>query len=81
MPAGAFDHAVRLHSGLKSDEFPTVLQRGEQVIPRHGGPGRGGSGGNVTVNVNVPQGTDRLSATRIATEAGMATQRALRRNT
>jgi hypothetical protein len=80
MPAGMFDHAVRLHSGLKGDEFPAVLQRGEQVIPRGGGSGRG-SGGNVTVNVNVPQGTDRLSATRIATEAGMATQRALRRNT
>lgn len=34
LPASVFDHAPRLHSGLKADEFPAILQAGEQVIPR-----------------------------------------------
>lgn len=32
MPAGAFAGAPRLHSGLKSDEFSAILQRGERVL-------------------------------------------------
>ena len=34
-----FAGAPRLHNGLASDEFPTILQRGETVIPRGGGVG------------------------------------------
>jgi phage-related minor tail protein len=30
-----FDNAPRFHSGLSYDEFPAILQRGEQVIPRN----------------------------------------------
>jgi len=29
-----FTGVTRLHNGLKADEFPAILQRGEQVIPR-----------------------------------------------
>ena len=32
-----FTNAPRFHRGLAADEFPAILQRGEQVIPR-GGP-------------------------------------------
>ncbi len=42
-----FDYAPRLHSGLASDEFPAILQRGEKVTPK-------GSGNGVTpITVNV----------------------------
>jgi hypothetical protein len=34
-----FAGAPRLHSGLAADEFPSILQRGEQVIPKGGGGG------------------------------------------
>lgn len=36
-----FVSAPRLHSGLAADEYPAILQRGEQVTPR-GGRRRGG---------------------------------------
>jgi tape measure domain-containing protein len=36
---GIFNYAPRLHSGLMPDEFPAILQQGEQVIPRGGGSG------------------------------------------
>lgn len=36
MPSLAFAGAPRLHSGLASDEFPAILQRGEMVIPKGG---------------------------------------------
>jgi hypothetical protein len=29
-----FQFAPRLHSGLRADEFPAILQRGEEVIPK-----------------------------------------------
>jgi len=34
VPAGTFIGAPRLHSGLASDEFPAILQRGETVLAR-----------------------------------------------
>lgn len=34
-PAGLFVNAPKLHSGLKADEFPAILQRGETVLPRN----------------------------------------------
>jgi hypothetical protein len=39
-----FNFAPRLHQGLRSGEYPAILQAGEQVIPR-------GQNDNVTVNV------------------------------
>jgi hypothetical protein len=39
VPAMTFAGAPRLHGGLAADEFPSILQRGEQVIPKGGGGG------------------------------------------
>ncbi len=36
LPASMFANAVRLHKGLRGNEYPAVLERGEQVIPRGG---------------------------------------------
>jgi hypothetical protein len=36
IPASYFANAPRLHQGLAADEFPAVLQKGEQVIPKGG---------------------------------------------
>jgi hypothetical protein len=41
--------APRLHSGLKPDEFPAVLQRGEEVIPRD----EAGGGGDVHITITT----------------------------
>jgi tape measure domain-containing protein len=30
-----FTHAPRFHNGLKHDEFPAILQKGEEVIPKN----------------------------------------------
>ncbi len=34
MPAYAFAGAPRLHNGLSADEYPAILQKGEEVIPK-----------------------------------------------
>ena len=49
-PAGLFVNAPKLHSGLKADEFPAILQRGETVLPRNFS--QGVSGSNIKI-VNV----------------------------
>jgi len=50
VPLNAFANARRMQlggiAGLKSDEFPTILHRGETVTPA-------GESGTVTVNFNV----------------------------
>jgi hypothetical protein len=38
--AGLFAGAPRLHGGLRAGEFPAILERGEQVVPRGGSPTR-----------------------------------------
>ena len=54
VPAMAFANAPRMHSGgwagLRSDEVPAILQRGERVLSRREAAGYGGS---VTVNINA----------------------------
>ncbi len=52
--ASMFDHAPRLHNGLRSGEFPAILERGEEVTPRHQ-VGRGGSG--VVNNIYISGGS------------------------
>jgi hypothetical protein len=37
VPAAVFAGAPRLHHGLASDEYPAILQSGEEVVPRGGG--------------------------------------------
>jgi hypothetical protein len=34
VPSGLFNNAPRLHNGLGANEFPAILERGEQVIPK-----------------------------------------------
>lgn len=41
VPPSIFANAPRLHSGLAADEFPAILQKGEEVVPRGGGRGGG----------------------------------------
>ena len=60
VPAMAFAAAPRMHSGgwagLRPDEVPTILQRGERVLNRREAAdyGRGGSiGAGVTVNIDA----------------------------
>ena len=51
MPTSLFENAPRFHNGLKlqSDEFPTILQQGEEVISKRDRQ----SGKAPTVNINV----------------------------
>ena len=60
VPAMAFAGAPRMHSGgwagLRPDEVPTILQRGERVLNRREAARFGGSanaGGGVTVNIDA----------------------------
>jgi len=51
VPATTFIGAPRLHTGLAADEFPTILQRGETVIPK----GKGLVPPTVIINNNTGQ--------------------------
>ncbi|MCE5334270.1 MAG: hypothetical protein LLG06_06740 [Desulfobacteraceae bacterium] len=59
-----FAGAPRLHSGLASDEFPAILQRGEAVIPK--GQAESGTQSNLNVEVKI----DNRSTTPIKLEQG-----------
>lgn len=84
-----FDGTPRFHTGgiagLRPDEVPAVLQRGEEVLtandPRH--RDNGGSAGNVVVNVTFPnaRNTDeaRQAGSEIAAKAAAAAQRGMAR--
>jgi len=54
MPAAAFMGAKRAHEGLRWDEYPVIVQRGEEIISKQDRtremPGRDGS--DVTVNIH-----------------------------
>lgn len=52
LPAALLAFAPRLHSGLAADEFPAILQRGEEVVSKKNA---GRSGGVTVVNhFNLP---------------------------
>ncbi|ATX65519.1 phage tail tape measure C-terminal domain-containing protein [Roseinatronobacter bogoriensis] len=57
VPTMAFAAAPRMHSGgwagLKPDEVPAILQRGERVLSRREAAGYGGRGGDGSTTVNV----------------------------
>ena len=79
VPALAFAGAPRMHSGgwagLRPDEVPAILQRGERVLSRReaAGYGNGGNGGNVTVNINARDAESfRQSRTQIAADIARA---------
>lgn len=58
-PAWAFAGAPRLHSGLKADEVPAILQLGEEVLsrgdPKNSANNMGGGAGVRIVNVIDPE--------------------------
>jgi len=58
VPADTFAGAPRLHKGLAADEYPAILQQGEQVIPKGGG-----GTGNVDVRIHN-EGTEKLEVSR-----------------
>ncbi|MAU52231.1 MAG: phage tail tape-measure protein [Roseovarius sp.] len=76
VPAMAFAAAPRMHSGgwagLKPDEVPAILQRGERVLSRREAQAYGGGGG-VTVNINTRDAESfRQSRTQIAADIARA---------
>lgn len=86
VPALAFAGAPRLHEGgmlgLRSNEVPAILERGEEVLTRDD-PRHQRNGGGVTVHMNVTSpdvSSFRQSKGQIATELSIALNRATRRN-
>ncbi len=74
-----FIGAPRLHNGLRPDEFPAILQRGEEVIPRGGR----NSGSSVVVNMNISTpnaDTFQRDQGQIMARTAAALERASRRN-
>jgi hypothetical protein len=55
MNVSDFIGAPRFHNGLKADEFPAILQKGEEVIPKDQVGNRSRErGGDVIFNVQTP---------------------------
>lgn len=55
VPSSLFDSAPRFHSGMRPDEFPAILQKGEGVFTKNQmrAMGGGGSGDNITIINNI----------------------------
>lgn len=75
VPAMAFASAPRMHNGgwagLKSDEVPAILQRGERVLSRKETKGYGSGG--VVVNINARDVESfRQSRTQVAADIARA---------
>ncbi len=81
VPAGAFAGAPRMHNGgwagLRPDEIPTILQKGERVLSRQevaaGGAGGGASVVNVTIVAKDVE-SFRRARTQIAADLAQAVQ-------
>lgn len=75
VPSAIFDDAPRYHgggiAGLKQDEVPAILQRGERVLPR--GASQTPSGGEVDVRVSIDR-TGNLDAYIAETSGRVAAQ-------
>ncbi len=79
VPALAFAGAPRMHSGgfvgLRPDEVPTILQRGERVLSRREVAVGASSGGQVPVTINI-QARDaesfRQSRTQVSADIARA---------
>ena len=76
IPALAFARAPRMHSGglagLRPDEVPAILQKGERVLSRRETAGYG-TGGNVTVNIQTRDAESfRQSRTQVASDIARA---------
>ncbi len=80
VPAFVFAGAPRYHSGgiagLRPDEVPAILQRGETVIPKNG---RTSSPINLVMNISTPDANSfRASQAQVSAEAARGIQRARR---
>ena len=78
VPALAFAGAPRMHSGgwagLRPDEVPAILQRGERVLSRREAAGHGGASApavNVTINARDAE-SFRQSRTQVAADIARA---------
>ncbi|TDX77739.1 tail length tape measure protein [Neorhizobium sp. R1-B] len=76
VPTSVFASAPRYHTGgiagLKPDEVPAILQRGERVIPRGGGSPAGGDGIKVDVGVTVDQNGNLQAFVKSISDASAA---------
>jgi lambda family phage tail tape measure protein len=75
-PVMAFAGAPRMHgggwAGLRPDEVPAILQRGERVLSRREAQAYG-AGGGVTININTRDAESfRQSRTQIAADIARA---------
>uniref|UniRef100_UPI0040481EEF phage tail tape measure C-terminal domain-containing protein n=1 Tax=Yoonia sp. TaxID=2212373 RepID=UPI0040481EEF len=75
VPAMAFAAAPRMHSGgvagLRHDEVPAILQRGERVLSRREAQSYGGGGVNVTIMARDAE-SFRQSRTQVAADIARA---------
>lgn len=78
IPASYFSSAPRLHGGLAADEYPAILQKGEQVIPK------GGRKSSPVVHMHFYSANgkyDRESVSQAQSSLYAALNRSNRRNT
>jgi hypothetical protein len=68
LPHGFLSIAPRLHSGLASDEYPAILQKGETVLPRGYG---GGSQPKIDIQI-INQSKSEVSVKETSQSDGMA---------
>ncbi|MDB6183294.1 phage tail tape measure C-terminal domain-containing protein, partial [Paracoccus fistulariae] len=75
VPAIAFAAAPRMHgggmAGLRHDEVPAILQRGERVLSRREAQSYGGAGVNVTIMARDAE-SFRQSRTQVAADIARA---------
>ena len=76
VPVMAFAGAPRMHSGgfagLRPDEVPAILQKGERVLSRRETAGYG-AGGPVTINIQTRDAESfRQSRTQVASDIARA---------
>ena len=78
VPATAFAGAPRMHSGgwagLRPDEVPAILQKGERVLNRHEASQYGtGSAQNITINIQTRDAESfRQSRTQVSADIARA---------
>ena len=78
VPAMAFAGAPRMHSGgwagLRPDEVPAILQKGERVLNRREAQGYGQSSApNITINIQTRDATSfRQSRTQVSADIARA---------
>ena len=54
VPASNFISAPRFHDGLRQNEFPAILEKGEEVIPKDKVGAAPPTRPNITFNINTP---------------------------